>query len=91
MSEKTSKTFSSRFTMVKSRTKDVLGVVAEEKGVGTREFRIIWENGESGLYGPKELFAAAMPFNGNGKKLMLELMTGTWWVEGAGAADGLHR
>lgn len=93
---KSSRTFASRFIMVQDRATGALGVLDElpPNGNDVRRFRIIWEAGSSGLtlhqeYSPKELLTSTIAVNGHAKRLVLELMTTSWWAEGD--ADGEHR
>lgn len=86
-----SKPFSSRFTMVQHRRHGMVGVVSEvpHEDAGEREFWVLWEGGTCHgpnltiarqLYSPKDLLTEAIPYNAKGKKLMLELMLGPWFI-----------
>lgn len=86
---KSSRTFASRFIMVQNRHTGALGVLDEipPTEADVRRFRIIWEvEANSRLfresYSPKELLTATLAVNGAAKRLVLELMTTSWWVEG---------
>lgn len=93
---KSSRTFASRFIMVQDRATGALGVLDEvpPNGNDVRQFRIIWEAGSNSMiwretYTPKELLTNTIAVNGHAKKLVLELMTTSWWAENT--ADGEHR